>query len=1756
MIKLGTRISGRASALMFGIAAITAVAACGDNGVTPPDAAPDAPPAPAVLTMTPMTSSFGSVTVGTTSSTASFTITNTGGSPSGTVTPIITGTNAGDFTATNGCATLAPLGTCTVTVSFKPTSQGGKTANLVASASPGGSVMANLDGSGVAIGNLTINPGSQSFGTQTVGVAVVNNDKTFTITNGGGTASGALTVTAAGSDPGEFSKTADNCSGQMIAAAGTCTLTIRFAPLSSGSKSAHFDIVGNPGGSLQAAVSGIAVNAAAISVTPSVQNFGSVIVGGAPTSIVFTVTNTGGVTTGALANSISGDPVAFTIANSSCTGATLIGGGTCNITVNLNGVTAGAKNGSLDVTGAPGGSDSSLLSGQVNNPGSIVSAPGNIPFGPITVSASSAAQTITVTNTGGSATGALSTALGGANAADFNIVNGGNGCQGAVLAPMGSAGNTCTISVLFHPLTAGPNKAGSVTITGAPGGIAVTTLSGDGITPSNLVFNPLSKDFGSVTTGNMSATQTFTITNTGGQTSAAIVPALGGTDASEFMIMNTTCAGTLAPLASCDVVALFKPTTVGAKTAAINVTGGSAALTGDGISPAQIQANPTNLTFAGNTLVGTSALTQSFTVTNNGSSTTGTLAITITGLNAGDYSQTNNCTTLIANATCQVTVTFTPTAAGARVATVNVTGAPGGTVGVALAGTGQRKLEIITPNINPFDFGSVPIVGFGPCRQLTVRNNSASSVNLTVTLAPNFTTPQDFDTCAQAPGGNNTFDANKYCVTGLVLLAGQSCTMGVDASPDMPGAITAFVKFTIGASVAPADSTQEDFNALGQTNSLVITPCTGGNCTSANTPSFEYGNVNVGTTVTQVFTLLNQTMATTGILETRLLGSFTTFHIIQDNCAGTTLAVNATCTVSVIFQPTGTGGSVTNTLRITDMMTLPVSQAERDIHGTGIVPATIQGNGGGGVPAFNTVNGAFNFGPIFVGEVSAPAAGHTFVISNGSTSVNTGAITVALAGAGFSVQTGAAGDCVSGTTILGSIAGPNVALTCNVRVRYAPTVVHAGTVIDHATLTITGAPGGTAGVANNIVGLSVSTISVAATGALNFGNVVIGATHDEPFSMTNNSNHAVTFGSGTLAPGSEFTVVNVVGCAALAPAATCTFSVRFAPVGMPTVQRGPITLTMNATDGIATLTNIFGTAQSVANLVIAPTSGDFGSVLSGTGSSVLNFTLTNLGFQTATGIAVSIPNANGNYSQTNTCGATLAQNVSCNIAVTFAPPLANTGVLTATLTVGSTLGGAPTAALTGTGIANGQVTVTPATHDFGVAAIGEQSAQQVFTLLNTSAGTTANLTISVPTNFVVDNAGVAAPLCGATLAPIATCNFGVRLAPNSAGSKSGQAAITGTTYAAMLGIGLSNALVTGLADNNFGTVPVASFGGPRSYIITNGNVGPTGVLTVALGGANPGEFALFLDFCSGFSLAPGGQCTFQAFFTPHTLTGFGPKTATLNVTSNAVGPNGIAPNSGIALTANLSGSGANAADITISPTTSQADGNRAVGKLDAAPTVFTITNAVGSASTGFLDFTSTVPTGANSGTDFVYTTMGLVNPCDTAGTAGAGTKLAAGASCQVGIFFHPSVSGASSFTFTVHENDGITPDTVTGTVTGTGTEQLTGPPAPIALTANANTTLTFTNNASVATIPLEEDGTFLGTQVSVITDNCIGVILPAGGTCTVIVRYLPDGLNGPTGAKFGVRSKVLLSNPPYGTSGLTAFSFACDPIGAYCTFTP
>src|SRR3989441_990221 len=90
----------------------------------------------------------------------------------------------------------------------------------------------------------------------------------------------------------------------------------------------------------------------------------------------------------------------------------------------------------------------------------------------------------------------------------------------------------------------------------------------------------------------------------------------------------------------------------------------------------------------------TTSPVQTVTLTNSGTATLSITSIVLAGLNPGDFAiaagtTCTNAATVVAGASCLVNLTFTPTAASARTATVTITDdAPGSPQSVSLAGTG------------------------------------------------------------------------------------------------------------------------------------------------------------------------------------------------------------------------------------------------------------------------------------------------------------------------------------------------------------------------------------------------------------------------------------------------------------------------------------------------------------------------------------------------------------------------------------------------------------------------------------------------------------------------------------------------------------------------------------------------------------------------------------------------------------------------------------------------------------------------------------------------------------------------------------------------------------------------------------------------------------------------------------------------------------------------------------------------------------
>jgi len=165
-------------------------------------------------------------------------------------------------------------------------------------------------------------------------------------------------------------------------------------------------------------------------------------------------------------------------------------------------------------------------------------------------------------------------------------------------------------------------------------------------------------------------------------------------------------------------------------TVAAAVTGASGTITVSGGSGGSVSLSPSTVSF-GNQTVGSTSSPQTATLTNGG-----TTSLSITNISAsGDFAQTNTCgVSLAANASCAISVTFTPTAAGSRTGTLTVTdNASNSPQTASLSGTGvilgTDHLVLITSQAAQGANDSVAWSQLGADGTLLTANLSARSVN-------------------------------------------------------------------------------------------------------------------------------------------------------------------------------------------------------------------------------------------------------------------------------------------------------------------------------------------------------------------------------------------------------------------------------------------------------------------------------------------------------------------------------------------------------------------------------------------------------------------------------------------------------------------------------------------------------------------------------------------------------------------------------------------------------------------------------------------------------------------------------------------------------------------------------------------------------------------------------------------------------------------------------------------------------------------
>ena len=542
----------------------------------------------------------------------------------------------------------------------------------------GASIPIALSGAGVAAGApaVSASPTSLAFGNVTVNTTSA--PQTITVSNTGTADATNMSYPAA---PADFAKSG-TCAGATLAKNTSCTVVFTYTPTTVAADNPTYTITGG-GASIPIALSGagVAAGAPSVSASPTSLAFGNVTVNTTSAPQTITVSNTGG--TDATNMSYPAAPADFA-KSGTCAGATLAKNSSCTVVFTYTPTTVAADNPTYTITGG-GASIPIALSGAGVAAGapSVSASPTSLAFGNVASGATSPTQSVTVTNTGGTA--ATGVGLANSNAAEFLVS--GNTC-GATLA----AGTSCGFDVAYKPSAVGGDNA-TLTINSSAAPVALA-LSGNGtaVATANLTVSPGTLAFGAVTLGTTAPAKSLTVTNTGGAAASGV--AIANSNPGEFPVSGNTCGTSLAAGTSCTLNVAYTPGAAGADNATLTVSyaGGSnlaVALTGTGTAGAtpNLQATPSPVTF-GNVTVGQTGASTTITISNSGGAAA--TGVAFSNSNAAEFVVSNNtCGTTVGNgASCSLAVAYAPSAAGADSATLTFSYAGGGALSIALSGTG------------------------------------------------------------------------------------------------------------------------------------------------------------------------------------------------------------------------------------------------------------------------------------------------------------------------------------------------------------------------------------------------------------------------------------------------------------------------------------------------------------------------------------------------------------------------------------------------------------------------------------------------------------------------------------------------------------------------------------------------------------------------------------------------------------------------------------------------------------------------------------------------------------------------------------------------------------------------------------------------------------------------------------------------------------------------------------------------------------
>jgi mono/diheme cytochrome c family protein len=506
---------------------------------------------------------------------------------------------------------------------------------------------------------------------------------------------------------------------------------------------------------------------------------------------------------------------------------------------------------------------------------------------------SSTSQNLTLSNQGTAALTITSVGLSGGQATDYAVASSSTCKASASVA----AGGSCTLTLNFTPTAAGTRAATvSIVQSAAPSTTLTVAASGTATAPPApaVQLSSATLAMGSVTLGNTSSTQTLTLTNSG---NASLSLSSLSTTSPDFATSGGSCVagGSVAAGASCTVGLVFTPSAAGARSGSLNIATNAAgspavvALSGTGVatSPA-ISVSPASLTFS--QTVGSTGTAQNITVSNTGTASLSLSNLAISGAALADFALASGgtCTSggsVAAGSSCVAKVAFTPSAVGARSASLVIThNATGGSTSVTLAGTGTAQPQAtVALSASTLSFPATVLGQSSATQTVTVSNSGAAALSLSgLTLSG--TALADFTRTGT-------------CATSNSLAVGASCTVILQFKPTATGART--------ATLSVASNASNGTLAIGLQGSGNPVPTPQAALTST---TLTFGSQTVGTTSTQQTTITNAGTANLTLGTLSVSGAQAAEFTNAGTCAaGVSVVPGGSCTLSVAFTPASIG---------------------------------------------------------------------------------------------------------------------------------------------------------------------------------------------------------------------------------------------------------------------------------------------------------------------------------------------------------------------------------------------------------------------------------------------------------------------------------------------------------------------------------------------------------------------------------------------------------------------------------------------------------------------------------------------------------------------------------------------------------------------------------------------------------------------------------------------------------------------------------